>query len=92
MLIIRVLVSRATSSVSIQDPDWNIRWSVKLLTETDVQGQLVRERELNEGGREGVKERAGSVLSDKEWKVLGKLQLHTHTHRHTKAKVVTTGK
>lgn len=45
MLIIRVLVSRATGSVSIQDPDRNIRWSVKLLTETDIQGQLVRERE-----------------------------------------------
>ncbi|KAF0027139.1 hypothetical protein F2P81_019880 [Scophthalmus maximus] len=37
VLIIRVLVSRATSSVSIQDPDQNIRWSVKLLTATDVQ-------------------------------------------------------
>lgn len=81
MLIIRVvLVSRATSSVSIQDPDRNIRRSVKLLTETDIQGQLVREGELNKRGREGVKERAGSVLSDKEWKLVGKLQLHTLTH------------
>lgn len=79
MLIIRVLVSRATSSVSIQDPDWNIRRSVKLLTETDTQGQLVREPELNAGGRE----RAGSVLSDKEWKLVGKLQLHSHTHTVT---------
>lgn len=51
MLIIRGLVSRATSSVSIQDPDWNIRWSVKLLTETDIQDQLVRERERAEQRR-----------------------------------------
>lgn len=51
MLIIVVLVSRTTSFVIIQDPDRNIRWCVKLLTETDVQGQLVRRSKLSEGGR-----------------------------------------
>lgn len=61
MLIIRGLVSRATSSVSIQDPDRNIHRSVKLLTETDIQGQPVREKELNNGERQGNKENAGFV-------------------------------
>lgn len=94
MLIILVLVSRTTSSVSIQDPDRNIRWCVKLLTETDVQGHLVRQSKLSEGGREGVKERAGYMLSDKEWKLVGKLQLNTHTHTHgqSSAQIVASGK
>lgn len=80
MLISGVLVSRTTSSVSIQDPDRNTHWSVKLLTETDVQSQLLKQSKLNEGRREGVKERAGYVLSDKEWK----LQLYTHPQTHTR--------
>lgn len=75
LIIIKVLFFflRASSSVSIQDCDRNIRRAVKLLTETNVRGQLVRESALNEGGREGAEERAGSVLSDKERKLVGKL-------------------
>ena len=86
MLIIRVLVSRATNSVSIQDPDRNIRWSVKLLTETDVQGQLVRERA--ERWREGRVLRKGQDLcyQMKNGNLQDKLtcaRTHTHTHTHT---------
>lgn len=81
MLIIRVLVSRATSSVSIQDPDRNIRWSVKLLTETDVQGQLVGENRLDKVRKGGCygKDRVCVVRRRMEtyWK--------THTHRHSNA-------
>lgn len=38
-----------------------------------------RERAERRGGKEGGKERAGSELSDKEWKSVGKLQLRSHT-------------
>lgn len=61
MLMIRVLVSWASSSVSIQDPDRNICWSVKLLTDADVRG------ELREGFREGQD-------YQREWKLVGELQ------------------
>lgn len=67
MLIIRVVVSQATASVSIQDPDRNIRRPVKLLTENDIQGQLVGERGTKEAG--GRLKMSGPAISDKERKV-----------------------
>lgn len=52
MLIITVLVTQTTGSVSVQEAVPNIRWPVKLLTWTDVQGQLVKDKKA-EGRKKG---------------------------------------
>lgn len=65
VLIIKVLVTRPTSSVSIQDADRNIQRPVKTAVRDWYTESAQRERDRE--GREGRawKKRAGFVLSDK---------------------------